>query len=77
MVDAAQIREHADVVGSDGVHVGTVDHVDKGEIKLTKRDAASGGLHHYIPLDFVHAVNDGKVELNRPAAEVMREWSTS
>ncbi|WP_342109209.1 DUF2171 domain-containing protein [Methylobacterium sp. SI9] len=77
MVDAAQIREHADVVGSDGVHVGTVDHVDKGEIKLTKRDAASGGLHHYIPLDFVHAVNDGKVELDRPAAEVMREWSTS
>ena len=77
MVDAAQIREHADVVGSDGVHVGTVDHVDKGEIKLTKRDAAAGGLHHYIPLDFVHAVSDGKVELDRPAAEVMREWSTS
>ena len=56
MVDVAQIQEHAEVVGSDGAHVGTVDHVDKGEIKLTKSDAASGGLHHYIPVDFVHTV---------------------
>jgi hypothetical protein len=77
MVDAAQIQEHAEVVGSDGVHVGTVDHIDKGEIKLTKRDAAAGGLHHYIPLDFVRAVEGGKVYLDRPADEVKREWSTS
>jgi hypothetical protein len=77
MADAAQIQEHAEVVGSDGVHVGTVDHVDKGEIKLTKRDAAAGGLHHYIPLDFVQSVTDGKVHLDRPADEVKREWSTS
>ena len=72
MVDVAQIREHAEVLGSDGAHVGTVDHVDKGEIKLTKSDAASGGLHHYIPLDFVHSIADGKVHLDRPAEEVMR-----
>ncbi|MGH1571352.1 DUF2171 domain-containing protein [Methylobacterium sp. P31] len=77
MVDVAQIQEHAEVVGSDGAHVGTVDHVDKGEIKLTKGDAAAGGLHHYIPLDFVQSVTGGKVHLDRPAAEVKREWSTS
>ena len=77
MADAAQIQEHAEVVGSDGAHVGTVDHVAKGEIKLTKSDAASGGLHHYIPLDFVQSVADGKVHLDRPAEEVKREWSTS
>lgn len=77
MVDVAQIQEHAEVIGSDGVHVGTVDHVDKGEIKLTKSDGASGGLHHYIPVDFVQSVNDGKVRLDRPAAEVKRAWSTS
>jgi hypothetical protein len=77
MVDVAQIREHAEVVGSDGTHVGTVDHVDKGEIKLTKSDAASGGLHHFIPLDFVQSVTDGIVHLDRPAEEVKREWSTS
>ncbi|MBE7200423.1 DUF2171 domain-containing protein [Methylobacterium sp. A49B] len=77
MVDVAQIQEHAEVIGSDGAHVGTVDHVDKGEIKLTKTDAAAGGLHHYIPLDFVQSVSDGRVHLDRPAEEVKREWSTS
>ena len=31
MVDATQIQEHAEVIGADGVHVGTVDHVDGEE----------------------------------------------
>ena len=30
------IREHMDVIGSDGTKVGTVDHVQGSEIKLTK-----------------------------------------
>ena len=77
MVDATQIPEHAEVVGSDGAHVGTVDHVDKGEIKLTKKDPEAGGLHHYIPVDFVQSVEGGTVRLDRPAEEVKREWSTS
>ncbi len=77
MVDVAQIKEHAEVVGSDGAHVGTVDHVDNGEIKLTKKDAGAGGLHHYIPVDFVQSIEDNTVRLDRPAEEVKREWSTS
>lgn len=77
MVDAAQIKEHAEVVGSDGAHVGTVDHVDNGEIKLTKKDADAGGLHHFIPVDFVQTIDGNTVRLDRPADEVKREWSTS
>ncbi|WP_232631540.1 DUF2171 domain-containing protein [Methylobacterium sp. Leaf118] len=77
MVDASQIREHAPVIGSDGASVGTVDHVDKGEIKLTKQDAEAGGLHHYIPLDFVRAVEGDQVHLNTTAEETKRSWSTS
>ncbi|MBX9931116.1 MAG: DUF2171 domain-containing protein [Methylobacterium sp.] len=77
MVDVAQIKEHAEVIGSDGVHVGTVDHVDNGEIKLTKKDPAAGGLHHFIPVDFVRSVDGNTVHLDRAAEEVMREWSTS
>ena len=77
MVEASQIPEHAEVVGSDGAHVGTVDHVDKGEIKLTKKDPEAGGLHHYIPVDFVQSVEGNTVRLDRPADEVKREWSTS
>ena len=77
MVDASKIKEHAEVVGLDGGHVGTVDHVDGAEIKLTKSDQAAGGLHHYVPLDFVQSAEDDKVILDRPAEEVKREWSTS
>lgn len=77
MVDVAQIKKHAEVIGSDGVHVGTVDHVDNGEIKLTKKDPAAGGLHHFIPVDFVRSVDGNTVHLDRAAEEVMREWSTS
>ena len=77
MVDVSQIKEHASVVGSDGAHVGTVDNVDAGEIKLTKSDAEAGGLHHYIPVDFVQSIDGDTVHLDRPADEVKREWSTS
>ena len=30
------IKEHMEVIGADGVHVGTVDHIDGDRIKLTK-----------------------------------------
>ena len=76
MIDAKQIQEHAAVVGSDGGHVGTVDHVNGPQIKLTKNDADAGGLHHYIQLDLVASVENGEVRLSKPAAEVKSEWST-
>ncbi|MCJ2037068.1 DUF2171 domain-containing protein [Methylobacterium sp. J-068] len=77
MVDVSRIEEHADVVGSDGAHVGTVDHVEKGEIKLTRKGQEAGGLHHFMPVDFVRSVEGGTVRLDRPSEEVEREWSTS
>ena len=64
MVDTVQIKEHAEVVGSDGQHVGTVDHLDGQRIKLTKTDPAAQGTHHYIHLDSVASVEGGKVKLN-------------
>ena len=51
MVNASQIKEHVEVVGSDGKHVGTVDHMEgTDQIKLTRTDEDAGGEHHYIPL---------------------------
>ncbi|MDX5393726.1 MAG: DUF2171 domain-containing protein, partial [Caulobacteraceae bacterium] len=38
-----------EVVGSDGGHVGRVDHVRDGEIELAKLDLGSGLKHHMIP----------------------------
>src|SRR3546814_13226551 len=53
--DHSAIREHMTVVGADGVHVGTVDHLDGERIKLTKGDSpqtgdGEGARHHYLPL---------------------------
>ena len=71
MVDTTQIQEHAEVVGADGVHLGTVDHVDGDRIKLTKADSpqfeGQGGKHHYIPLGLVADVEGGKVRLSANA----------
>lgn len=76
MVDATQIQEHAEVIGADGVHLGTVDHVAKAadggdRIKLTKADSpqfeGQGGKHHYIPLGLVAGVEGGKVRLSANA----------
>ena len=64
---AGQIREHMEVIGADGVHLGTVDHVDGHRIKLTKADGGMGrheGHHHYISLGLVAEVEGDKVRLS-------------
>lgn len=64
------IRERMEVVGSDGAHVGTVDHLDGNtRIKLT-RDDSFDGKHHFIPTDWVDHV-DKTVHLNVPADEAI------
>jgi hypothetical protein len=73
-MDASAIAEHMEIVGSGGQHVGTVDHLDGQRIKLTKTDPAAGGEHHYLHLDVVEAVRDGKIVLNRTAAQAKDEW---
>ena len=48
MTSASQIKEHMDVIASDGQKIGNVDHLDgKDKIKLTKSDAPDG-KHHLI-----------------------------
>jgi hypothetical protein len=36
----ADVKEHIEVIGADGVHIGTVDKVEGNRIKLTKKIAA-------------------------------------
>src|SRR4051794_34491812 len=51
MTNMSRIKEHMEVIGADGVHVGTVDRVENNRIKLTKADSGEGkhkGHHHYI-----------------------------
>ncbi|MFE1597882.1 DUF2171 domain-containing protein [Methylobacterium sp. ID0610] len=77
MVDTSSIKEHMPVVGSDGGHVGTVDHLDGQRIKLTKTDPDAGGHHHFIHLDSVADVAGGQVRLNRTTAQAKDEWATA
>lgn len=76
MVDTQKIKEHMEVCGSDGAHVGMVDHLDGGRIKLTKSDPKSGGRHHLIPVDWVDKIDD-KVRLTKSAKDAMAQWQAA
>ena len=59
------IREHMEVIGADGVHIGTVDKVEENRIKLTRPDSGLGheDHHHYLPKGLVAEVEGDKVRL--------------
>ena len=74
--DHSAIKEHMNVIGADGVHIGTVDHLDGERIKLRKSDPASGGAHHWLTQDIVASVA-GRVVLAVTAAEARARWATA
>ena len=67
MNDVGQIKEHMDVIGADGVHLGTVDKVEGDRIKLTKAEGGSHGHHHYISLGLVAEIEGDTVRLSANA----------
>jgi hypothetical protein len=73
MIQTTQIREHMEVKGSDGEHVGRVDHVLGDEIELAKMDLAGGFKHHLIPLSWVDHV-DEHVHLNVTKDDAKAGW---
>jgi hypothetical protein len=77
----SRIKEHMEVIGADGVHVGTVDRVESGKIRLTRSDSGEGshkGHHHFIDLSLVADVEGQKVRLsaNGAVAVTMEEEQT-
>ena len=69
MADASAIKEHMEVIGADGVHLGTVDRIEGDRIKLTKSENIGGheGHHHYISRGLVAEVEGDKVRLSANA----------
>jgi outer membrane protein OmpA-like peptidoglycan-associated protein len=55
-----------EVIGSDGLYIGTVDHVDGNRIRMTRKDS-NDGAHHYVPLGDVTQVDD-QVHVSTTAA---------
>ena len=73
-----EIQEHMEVIGADGVHIGTVDKIEGGRIKLTKKDSGEGrhkGHHHFIDKGLVADVEGNQVRLsaNADVAVTMEE----
>ena len=75
MADLSTIAEHMEVIGADGVHVGTVDRIEGDRIKLTKKDSGAqvegaeghSGHHHFIPGALVATVEGDQVRLSANA----------
>ncbi len=63
------IREHMQVIGADGVKLGTVDHVEGDRIKLIREDSGMGHHehHHYIPRGLVAEIEGDSVRLSANA----------
>lgn len=68
------IREHMEVVGADGGHVGTVDKVEGQRLKLTKDDRGAGGRHHWLPLPMVADIEGDTLRLTVPLDRVAGYW---
>lgn len=62
MFEKLRIKEHMEVTDAQGQHIGTVDEVDDGRIKLTRTDSEDGA-HHFIALDQVDRIDDNRVYL--------------
>ena len=70
MTGFTDIREHMEIIGADGVRVGTVDKVEGDRINLTKEAAGEGsheGNHHFIARGLVAEVEGDKVRLSANA----------
>ncbi len=75
MINSTDIREHMEVVGSDGGHVGKVDKVMGTDIELAKLDLGSGFRHHLIPVTWVDHIQEDKVFLNLTKDAAKSAWT--
>jgi hypothetical protein len=73
-VKKSRIKKNMEVIGADGVHVGTVDRVISSRIRLMAADSDQGrhkGHHHYIQLSLVADVEGDIVRLSANAANAV------
>lgn len=71
MAGISSVREHMQVIGADGVPVGTVDKVEGSRIKLTRKDGGEGrhkGHHHFIDGGLVADIEGNTVRLSANAS---------
>ena len=67
MAGIENARVGMEVIGADGVHVGTIDRIEEHRIKLTRKDSGEGsheGHHHFLATGLVAEVEGDKVRLS-------------
>lgn len=67
------IREHMDVVGSDGETIGKVDKVRGDHVILTKSDSEDN-RHHSLDCSSIETVEGDQVRLNLTADQAKQKW---
>lgn len=73
MASGMQLKEHMEVVGSDGKHVGIVDGIESDRLKLAKADPKAGGKHHFIPRAWIVRVG-AHVHLDKTSRDAFEQW---
>ena len=61
------VKPGMEIIGADGVHVGTVDALDGSRIRLAKADSGVGshsGHRHYVPAGLIAEVEGDRVRLS-------------
>jgi hypothetical protein len=77
MIQASQIKDHMQIVGSDGQQLGSVERVDgSSRIKFAAKGAADG-RDHFIPLDWVASVEGQTLRLSKSSHDVQQELERS
>src|SRR5262249_25479716 len=75
MVAPVLIKENMEVLGSDGINVGFVDHLAGPDaVMLSRDDPDAGGEPPEVPLSWVKHVGM-KIHLNQPAEEAKARWT--
>ena len=71
-VNPGEVTEHMEIIGADGVHIGTVDSIEGDRIKMIKSDSGSHeDHHHYISGGLVAAVEGNQVRLSAIGASAV------
>ena len=62
-----KIKTRMEVIGTDGVHVGTVDRIEGNRIRLSRKDSGEGlhkGYVHFIDMGLFAGVEGDRVRLS-------------
>ena len=68
------IREHMEVIGSDGGHLGRVSHVVGDDIELAEVRPDGASNRRLIPVSWVHDIDGDQIRLNLNGGAARAAW---